>query len=113
MQEQLIIDLVHNDVKQYFRDSNVYCGSSSHERIQYALVFPKRETNGSNADTCSDVAGPSSSGSGHLFDFGSSSRSHTLTIFPTTSTIGRHLEFESDLSSHIVDTLILGPFQLE
>ena len=41
-----------------------------------------------------------SSGSSDLFDFGSSSRSHTFTISPTTSTTGRHLGFERDYNSH-------------
>ena len=45
--------------------------------------------------TCSDVAGPSSSNLGDLFDFGSSSRSCTLTVSPTTSTTGRHLGFDA------------------
>ena len=91
------IDLMHNDVKQYFRGSNVDCGSCSHKRIQYGVVFSVAgNLNGSDADMCCDVTGPSSSGSGDLFDFGSSSRSRTFTIFPTTSTAGRHLGFERD-----------------
>ena len=58
--------------------------------------FPEAGSlNGSNADMCSDVAGPSSNGSGDLFDFGSSSRS-------TTSTTGRHLGFERDYNFHTV-----------
>ena len=37
-------------------------------RIQYDVVFPEAgNLNGSNADMCSDVAGPSISGSGDLF----------------------------------------------
>ena len=52
-----------------FLDSNVHCGSGSHERIQYGGVFPEvGNVNGSNADVCSDVAGPSSSGSGDLIE---------------------------------------------
>ena len=55
--------------------------------------------NGCNADMCSDMTGPSSSGSGALFDFGYSSRSRTFTISHTTSTTGRHLGFERDYKS--------------
>ena len=51
---------------------------------------------------CSDVAGPSSSGSGDLFHFGSSSRSRTSTISPTTSTTGPHLGFEHDYITPIL-----------
>ena len=41
-----------------------------------ASYFPEAENlNDSNADMCSDVVGPSRSGSGDLFNFGSSSRS--------------------------------------
>ena len=36
-----IIDLIHNDVKQCFRGSNVHCGIFSHERIQFGVVFPQ------------------------------------------------------------------------
>ena len=49
-----------------------------------AWYFPEAgNLNGSNADMCSNVAGPLSSGSGDLFDFGSSSRSHILLLFPS------------------------------
>ena len=47
----MAIDLMHNDVKQCFRGSN-----------------------GSNAGMCSDVAGPSSSGSGDFFELSDSLR---------------------------------------
>ena len=56
-------------------------------------------SNGSNADMCPDEAGPSSSGSGDLFDFGSSFRSLTFTFPPTSNTTGRHLGFERDYNS--------------
>ena len=60
-----------------------------------ASYFPKAgNLNGSNADMCSDEAGPST-----VFDFRSSSRSRALTISPTTSTTGRHLGFERDYKS--------------
>ena len=40
----------------------------SQARIQYGVVFLQTgNLNGSNADMCSDVAGPLSSGSGDLF----------------------------------------------
>ena len=65
-----IIDLMHNDIKQYFCGSNVHCGSCSHVRIQYGVAFPEAgNLNGSNADMCSVVARPLSSGSGDLFEF--------------------------------------------
>ena len=59
------IDLMHNGVNQCFCSSNVHCGSCSHARV----VFPEAgNLNGSNTDMRSDVAGPSISGSGDLFD---------------------------------------------
>ena len=62
-----------------------------------ALYFPEVEyLNGSHADMCSDTAGAL----GDLFDFGSSSRSHTFTISPTTNATGRHHGFEHDYNSH-------------
>ena len=64
--------------------------------------------NGSNAYMCSDVAGPSSSGSGDLFDFGSSSRSRTFTISSITSTTGLHFRFERDYKSY---TALRGVFR--
>ena len=56
--------------------------------------------NCSNANMCSDVAEPSSSGAGDFFDFGSSSSSRTFTIYTTASTTGCHLGFERDYNSH-------------
>ena len=35
------IDLMQDDVKQFFRGPNVYCGSCSHEQIEYGVVFPR------------------------------------------------------------------------
>ena len=63
------IDLMYNDVKQCSRRSNAHCGSCSHERIQYS----------SNAD---DVAGPSSSGSGDLFQHSDRSNETIILLFP-------------------------------
>ena len=56
--------------------------------------------------TCSDKAGPSSCGSGDLFELSDWSNK-TLdpifyTISPTASTTGRHLGFERDYDSHTV-----------
>ena len=77
------IDLIHNDVKQYFRGSNVLCGSCSHKRIQYGVLFPEaRNLSGSNAGMCSDVAGPSSSGSGDLFELSDRSNKTITLILP-------------------------------
>ena len=70
--------------------------------------------NGSNVDTCSDVAGPSSSGLGDLseasdrsFHFGSSSRSRTFTISPTSSATSRHLGFECEYNAHTAFRVVL------
>ena len=96
---------MHNDVKHCFVDSNVHCGSCSHERIQYGIVFPgSGKFNGSNADICSDVAGPLSSGLGYLFELSDRSRSRTFTISHTNSTTGYHLGFECDYNSHTPHT---------
>ena len=66
-------------------------------KYNMASYFPEAgNLNGSNADMCSDEAGPSSSGSGDLFELSDSSGSRTLTISPTTSTTGCHLVFERD-----------------
>ena len=63
-----------------------------------ASYFPEAgNLNGSNANMCSDVAEPSSSGSGDLFELSDRSRSRTFTISSTTS---RHLRFEVDDNSH-------------
>ena len=61
---------MHNDVKQCSPGSNVYCRRVIvTNESNMASYFPEAENvNGSNADMCSDVAGPSSSGSGHLFE---------------------------------------------
>ena len=59
-----------------------------------ASYFPEAgNLNRSNAE----MAGPSSSGSGDLFEL--SDRSNE-TISPTTSSTGRHLGFERDYNSH-------------
>ena len=68
-----------------------------------ASYFPEAgNVNGGNADMCSDVAGPSSSGSGDLFEL--SDRSNETTVlfyyFPTTSTSGCHLGFERVYNSY-------------
>ena len=47
-----------------------------------ASYFPEAENlNGSNADMCSDVAGPSSRGSGDLFDFSDRSSQTNILLF--------------------------------
>ena len=55
---------------------------------------------GSNADMCSDVAGPFCSFLSNLFELSDRSRSRTFTISPTTSTTGCHLGLERDYNSH-------------
>ena len=63
--------------------------------------FPEaRNLKGSNAEMCSDVAGPSSNGSGDLVGLLDRSRPRAFAISPTTSTTGRHLGFERDYYSH-------------
>ena len=80
------LDLMHNDVKQCFRASNVHCGSCIHERIQHGVAFPwSGKFKWQYADMCSDVAGPSSSGSGDLFDLWERSNETQFTISPTSS----------------------------
>ena len=68
-----------------------------------ALYFPKAEkSNGSNADMCSDVAGPLISGSGDFIclTFQKDHRSRTFIISPTISTTSRHLGFERHYNYH-------------
>ena len=62
------IDLMHNDVKQCFCSSNVHCGSQvvMHEFNMASYFLEAEKINGRNADMCSDMAGPSISGSGDL-----------------------------------------------
>ena len=61
---------MHNDVKQCFCSSNVHCGSCSHARIQYGVLFPRSGKFKWQLCRyiCSDMAGPSISGSGNLFE---------------------------------------------
>ena len=66
-----------------------------------ASYFPEAgNLNGRNADMCSDVAGPSSSGSGDFLSFQVGQILRTFTISLTTSTTGRHLGFERDCNYH-------------
>ena len=77
------IDLMHNDVKQCFCCSNVRCGSCSLARIQYGVVFPRSgNLNDRNAEMCSDVAGPSSSGLRDLFELSDRSNTTYFYYFP-------------------------------
>ena len=66
-----------------------------------ASYFPEAANlNGSNADICSDVAGPWISGSGNLFEL-SDHRSRTFIISPSLVLVtGRHLGFERDYNYH-------------
>ena len=65
----ILIDLMHNGIKQCFCGWNVHCGICSHAQIQYGVVLPEvGNLNGRNTDMCSDVAGPSASGSEDLFE---------------------------------------------
>ena len=77
-----------------------------------ASYFPEAgNLNGSNLTRVSDVAGPSSSGYGDLFDFGSSSASRTFTTSPTTSTTGRHVGFERDYHSYTAFRCVLRHYE--
>ena len=73
---------MHNDVKQCFRGSNFHCGSCISNESTMASYFPEvGNLNGSNADICSDVAGPSSSGSGNLFELPDWSNETIILLF--------------------------------
>ena len=100
---ELAIDLMHNDVKQCFCGSNVHCGSCSHARIQYGVVFPwswKFEWQKCWHVLHSDVAGPLSSLSGICLNFQIGPILRTFTISPTANTTGHHLGFERDYNYH-------------
>ena len=78
------MDLRHNDVKQCFRGSNMYCGSCSHERIQNGIVFPrsgKFKWEYRNAGMCSDVAGLLSYGSGNFSELSDRSNKTDPVLF--------------------------------
>ena len=97
------IVVTHNDVKQCFRGSNVHCAvvvvvTNESNMTSY---FPEAgNLNGSNADISSDVAGPSRSGSGDMFELSDRSNKTYIYNSPTTNTTGRHLELERDYNSH-------------
>ena len=62
----------------------MHCGSCSHERIQYGIVFPEAgNLNGSNADLWSNVAGPSRSGSGDFLELSDGSNKTIILLFFT------------------------------
>ena len=92
---------MYDNVKQCLRGSNVRCGSCSQERILFGVLFRRsRTSNGSNADMCSDVAGPSSSGSGDLFAHSDRSDETIILLIPPPLA-GRRLRFEhGDYNSH-------------
>ena len=76
---------MHNDVKQCFRGSTCIVGVVVTNKSNMASYFPEAGNfNDSNAEVCSDVAGPSSSSSSDLFEF--SARSNKTDPPP-----GRHL----------------------
>ena len=65
----LAIDLMHNDVNNALAARTCIVVVVVTHESNMASYFPKAgNLNGSNADICSDVAGPSSSGSGDLFE---------------------------------------------
>ena len=74
---------MHNDVKQCFSGSNVHGDSCSNAGVQYEPYFPEAgNLNGRNAEMCSDVVGPSSSGSGDLFELSDRSNTTYFYFFP-------------------------------
>ena len=67
-----------------------------------APYFPEAgNLNGINADMCSDVAGPSSSGSGDCLSFQICLDPIFLLFTPLLAPLGHHLGFERDYNSHI------------
>ena len=96
---------MQNVVKQYFPARMCIVGVVVTKESNMASYFPKAgNVNGSNADVCSDVAGPSSSVSGELFYFSSCYRSRAFTIFPLLALLAATL----DLS---VTTTTILPFE--
>ena len=92
-----VIDLTHNDIKQRFCGSNGIVGVVVTNDSNMVSFFPEvGNLNGSNANICSDVAGHQVAVRAICFDFGSSSRSRTLTISTTISTTDRYLGFGRD-----------------
>ena len=78
--------LINNDVKRCFRGSNVHCGSVVTNESNMASYFPEAgNSNGGNADLSSNVAGPSSSGSGDLFQLSDRSKIPYFYYFPHSS----------------------------
>ena len=69
--------------------------------------FPEAgNVNGSNADMCSDMAGPSSSGSGGLFEFSDRSNTTDPPITNTTATIERDYNIPCCLSGRVTPLCI-------
>ena len=80
---------MHNDVKQCFRG---IVGVVVTNKLNMASYFPEaRKLNDSNDAMCSNLAGPSGSGSGDLFELSDT----------TCSTVHiSHFLFERDYNSH-------------
>ena len=68
-----------------------------------ASYFPQAgNLNGSNDDMCSDVAGPSSSGSSDSFELSDMSNEAIILLFPPLlALLAAILDFERDYNSHI------------
>ena len=102
---QLVIDLMHNYVKQSFCGSNVHCGSCSHAPIQYGVVFPqsvksKRQLNCVML-TCVVMWLSRRVAARAIFLSFQIALDPVLLLFPyTTSTTGNHLGFERDYNYH-------------
>ena len=69
-----VIGPMHNDVKQCFHGTN--------ESIMTSYFPEVANLNGSNADWCSDVAWPSSSGTGDLFELSNRSNETIVLLYP-------------------------------
>ena len=74
------IDLMDNDVKEYFSARTCILVVVVAHESNMASYFPEAGNfNGRNADMCSDLTGPPSSGSGDLFDL--SDKSNTTYFY--------------------------------
>ena len=74
---------MHNDVKQCFWARTCIVVFVVPHEFNMALYFPESgNLNGSNFDICSDVAGPSSSGSGDVFELSDRSNTTYFYYFP-------------------------------
>ena len=72
----------------------------THESNMASYILEPGNLKSRNVCLCSDVAGPSSSGSGICLSFQIGQILRTFTISPTSNTTDRHLGFERDYNYH-------------